>query len=242
MQSFSRLHLKGVNFDIKINEISSKAEWQSLVSICQDAQYDFIKSDFYGYKWIDNFVSGQLVDSEKITWNGKFGNATFKELAETLFKADYNNFKATTYNSQTSLSFEWTKVESKERFIAPHGFCKKFTQSQQSTYFGMVKNSIFLIVDPQTDNNIKITHLENGHGAFGPTTDPFFAYFSYEMEISLLDTSLFVGKTCVEYEVGGYQNCVANAMTAKVLDWYGCLPPWEGSGKEFSTSRSFFSK
>ena len=175
------------------------------------------------------------MDSEKITWNGKFGNATFKELTKILFKADYDKFIAETYNSRTSSSFEWTKVESEEAFIAPHGLCKKFVQSQQSTYFAMVQNSIFLIVDPQTDNNIKITHLENGHGAFGPTTESFFAYFSYEMEISLLDTTLLVGKNCVKYEDGGYQNCVSKAMTDKVLDWYGCLPPWEGSGNKNPT-------
>ncbi len=197
-----------------------------IIYVCEGAQFDYATSNFYGYEWIENFVSGQLSDSSKITWKGKYDNITFKDLSEKLFIYNHSSFIAETYNPEDSETYKWKRLNATKVRINPYGFCMKLNQSKGSTYFSTTQKSLFQIVDPQADNLVVISSMENGIGEFGPTENGFFDYYSYTMDISLLDKSLVVGKLCANYDDHGYTNCLIDAMIKQYLEWYGCLPPF----------------
>ena len=132
-----------------------------IIYVCEDAQFDYATSNFYGYEWIENLVSGQLSDSSKITWRGKYDNITYKDLFEKLFIHNYSSFNAETYNPEDSETYEWKKVNAAKVGINPYGFCMKLNQSKGSTYFSTTQKSLFQIIDPQADNMIVI-FLYNG--------------------------------------------------------------------------------
>ena len=196
-----------------------------IIYVCQDAQYKINMSHLYGYQYLSDFISGTIKKSDKITWKGKYNNATYEELKALLFDVNYEDFSVYTYNSKLSEGYHWQLSTAEKVFIAPHGLCMRLSQSQGSTYFGMKSKFFFLIVDPERDNRIKILHMENGNGELGPSVDKFYDYYSYEMEIRLHDNSLEAGKTCADYPTS-YGECLEYAMMDKLMDWYGCLPPW----------------
>ena len=197
-----------------------------IIYVCQNDQYDYTVSNFYGYEWMSHFFGGQLSGTTKISWRGKHNNMTFRKIFSKIFPFDNESFNAKTYNYEESENYEWKKFIAEMVGKNPYGLCMKLEQSKGSTYFSMKKRSIFQIVDPQADNFVVISHMENGYGEFGPTANGSYDYYSYMMDISLHDSSLLVGQSCANYVDSGYRDCTYGIVEEKFLKWYGCLPPW----------------
>ena len=196
-----------------------------IIYVCQDSQFDYEMSKSYGYEWIENYFSGILSGSSKISFSGKHDNVTFWDLFHKLYIHDTSSFNAENYNPEDSDLYEWKKLSAVKVAINPYGYCMKLNQSRGSTYFSSTQKSIFLIVDPQADNLMQISHLENGYGELGPTANGKYDYFSYDMDISLYDSSILVDQACTDYDATGYTDCLFKVMEERLLKWYGCLIP-----------------
>ena len=51
-----------------------------IIYVCQNDQYYYTVSNFYGYEYMSHFFSGQLSGTTKISWRGKHDNMTFKDI------------------------------------------------------------------------------------------------------------------------------------------------------------------
>ena len=80
------------------------------------------KSSDNGYYYLTDFVAGNLMEGNTITWNGKDGNLTYKYLENLLFEPNYTtlDIKSTTptTNERTDFSLERT-------FLFSYGVCFK---------------------------------------------------------------------------------------------------------------------
>ena len=197
-----------------------------VIYVCQDAQFDYALSNFYGYGYMNVFYSGWLSETSKISWRGKYNNMTFSDLFLKVFPHDSTSFNAGANNPEDSENYEWKKLMAVRESINPYGSCMKFTQSFGATYFSTLKKSIFRIVDPQADNPFVITSMQNGYGELGPTGNGSYDHYSYAMDITLHDSSLLVGQACANYGDSGYKACTLRTAEERFMKWLGCLPPW----------------
>ena len=154
---------------------------------------------------------------------------TISNLLHLLYKGNYSNLNVQTYDPEISTSYKWENAHSEEFLLASYGNCRRTNISKGSTYISIDRKSLFIIVDPKLKNKFRMDHMGNGYGEFGPTTEGNYDYFSYDMEISLHDSRIFAGKLCKDYDDYGnntLQMCAWNALEKKLLEWYGCIPPW----------------
>ena len=188
---------------------------QPSVYVCEDNQFNTTKSQAVGYDHIEDLKAGKLANSDKYTWKGANGNLTFEEIQAIAYDTDYSNFKAVT-------------SETKELFIAPHGFCMKLVDTVSEQFIKTVRKSMLLLVDPRIDNDIRIVEMNHGRLYCGPTTPNLYDAASYEMEYSLKDSKIYDGVSCTDYEKinSSYGQCIKELMKEELLKCYGCLPSW----------------
>ena len=63
------------------------------VYICQDSQFNWLKSSSVGYESFARFTIGQVGYSDNLTWTGKYRNTSFKSLQQEIFDVNYTDFK-----------------------------------------------------------------------------------------------------------------------------------------------------
>ena len=195
-----------------------------LLYVCQDGQFNYTESKQNGYQDLNFFTSGYNDKLKTYTWKGKHGNRTFKDLQELLFNSDYSDFVAATGNEDVP----WEHADKEKVYLAAFGYCMKVQLQGNYMYLQATQKSSFFMVDPYTQNKMIIYKLDNGKGSFGPSSSNLFEYYFYTLEISLYDTYLYEGTGCTDYEKlnKSYGDCIEEALENKLLDWYGCLPPW----------------
>ena len=198
-----------------------------IIYVCQENQFNYAKALENGYKTVTAFTLGRLDKSDKVSWKGIYDNKTFQELLSTIFETDYSGFNAQSYDVVGNRESRNT-IDTDEIYMVPYGFCKKLKQSRQRINIAAEKSCIMLAVDPAKENAIRITNMENGKGEFGPINDEFFVGYNYEIEISIHDSNLYNGITCVDYGKLGtsYGECIENVMRSRLNKLYGCTPPW----------------
>ena len=123
-----------------------------LIYVCEDGQFDYHKSAFYGYRTYKKFFNGNLKDYDYISWKGKDGNKSYKVLQTELYNADYENFSFKSGETVEKLE----KTETEMMFFAPHGFCKKLKKTEKFTSILSTTRSTVYLVDPSYKSNLKI--------------------------------------------------------------------------------------
>ena len=198
-----------------------------IIYACQDSQFNFKKARNYGYSYIVSFLTGVLDGSDTISWNGKYGNRTFKELQNELFESDYSNASAVTIQwnggHSTKVAQEYEMI-----FVPPYGYCMELKQPKDGIIVKSTKQTIVLLVDPSKINDIRIIEMDKqefGPSGFGQDA---FSSSAYLMKVSQQDKSLNDGVTCTDYKQrgGSYGQCIEQALKNNFAEIYGCLPPW----------------
>jgi hypothetical protein len=184
---------------------------QPVFFVCQVDQFDYTAALANGYGGHIDWAKGKLMDSKKITWKGKDGNISFDQL----FDSDYRSFKS-------------VFSETEDVFYPRYGVCKKVTDNNSEVYVKTQKRSIFLIVDPNLESNLRVIEMENGRLYCGPTHDDRFDKIAYNLEYRFHDSKINDGQSCTDYERSNssYGDCIEGIMERMFLDSYGCLPPW----------------
>ena len=101
------------------------------------------------------------------------------------------------------------------------------------------KNEVnVLMSDPYKANNLKIEETSEAHADIGPSWEASCFRWSYiEIYYSLVDDRINEGLLCTDYESQEitYGKCLEDGMQARLLKWYGCLPPWFPSATKENT-------
>ena len=152
----------------------------------------------------------------QITWKGLHKNITFKKLQTELFIYNYTDLTSTD-----------SKFESV--FLTPHGFCMKMDKTITKKFsISDTKKSLFLMTDPARVSELRTDEVHETRVSFGPTFEDYFDSASYIIEYTLYDETINDGINCVDYSRlnSSYGDCIWENMKSKLLEFYGCLPPW----------------
>ena len=197
-----------------------------VIFVCEDGQFNYEKARQNGYKSFSRFNLGILSDTTTISWRGKNGNLSFKELQEDIFDYDYSTFVHQT--SLTGDDYKWTDAPADLVYFIPQKFCMKPKQTLKGMNFRSTKKSFLYLDDPEKTNGLRITRIDSWKGELGPTGNLTFNGKLYEVQISIHDSKVHDGLTCTDYKKIGtsYGECVENEFKRELLGWFGCLPPW----------------
>ena len=196
------------------------------VYICQDSQFNWLKSSPVGYESFARFTMGQVGYSDNLTWTGKYRNTSFKSLQQEIFDVNYTDFKMEVSDSG---NFDDMRiVETEMIYIAPHGFCRMLKNTHKRFYVQATKKSFLILVDPAKKNNIRILKMENGIFELGTIEHGFYESYFYEVHLHIHDKRIHNGISCTDYDRihSSYGDCIETAMKQNFLNWYNCLPPW----------------
>ena len=203
-----------------VQEISTKKVkdlQEPAVYICQVDYYNYEAATEYGYT--TGHQTGFALGHNRAgtTWKGSFGNQSYRELQNKLF-----------INILTS-SLE-SGCPAIPVFTEPFGNCMKLEKTLSYAEVNTTIKSIFMMVDPYMANRIRITEIENTRIEFGPVNEEktLFDSSHFEIRYKLYDRTIDDGETCTHYEKIGssYGECIEEAMKAKLIEVYQCLPPW----------------
>ena len=173
------------------------------------------------------FLLGIMKNSTNISWRGKWGNSTFKNLEYTLLDSDYSSLESRSLLRSTGL---WHINERKRKFLFPHGVCLELDNLQQFTDLQIYSREEINIyfVDPARANDKRTEETLDAKATFGPTSTIFFSFRIYEVEYFLYDDSIHDGTSCTDYTKSdmSYGECLKNILMHEFLASYGCLPLW----------------
>ena len=198
-----------------------------IIYVCQDNQFQYSKSIEYGYKYLEDIIRGDIGNG-KISWKGKHGNLTYRELQKCLYQYNYTNpnLAAWEYVNKT-----WIEESSELElgYIPAYGFCMNLKNDYLSHIAITGKKDLtFFIADPSTASRLKISHVGNGIGSLRQNHDSGYRYSTYHMDITLNDAHIYEGSECRDYSKIGtsYGECIYNTLEQKLIEWYGCIAPW----------------
>ena len=197
-----------------------------VVYVCQANQFNYTKAMEYGYLKFTRFLAGILTNSTNISWQGKDGNQTFKDLESLLLDSDYSSL---TSQSGSRSENRWVAIKRKRIFLFPHGVCIKLENLQHADIKISSKKDITIyFVDPARANDIRTEGTLDASAKIGPTLETFFSFGNYELEYSLYDNRIHDGTTCTDYARldMSYGECLNNNLKQESLATYGCLLPW----------------
>ena len=170
---------------------------------------------------------GILMKSTNISWLGKEGNQTFKDLENLLFDSDYSSLISESISRSKNFRIA---NETKRTFLFPHGVCIKLENLLLHTGIKIrSKEDIDIyFVDPAKANDIRTEGTLDAKANIGPTSDTFFSFGNYELEYFLHDHSIHDGTTCTDYSrlKMSYGECLNDILKQESLATYGCLLPW----------------
>ncbi len=188
-----------------IVQISSTAKLEEIknpeIYICQLNQFNYSLASEFGYDYDIALLTGDLKDSDYISWVGKNGDMTFDELKKKLFTYDDSYYKAHYKNMKKDIN----KPEEYDIvYIAPHGFCMKLRTVESGTIvtFTSRVSSLFL-VDPFWSDNLKLMGRGNEIIDLGEQINGQYESFAYDVKVTLHDSSINDGQTCIDYENNG---------------------------------------
>ena len=190
---------------------------QPAIFVCSDENFDFHKAKAYGYQSYSDFVVGKLADSS-ISWKGINRDQQFKDLMQDILKNNFSDFKS-------------ERSEAANIFLLNQGYCMEVGLTNLSHIEEMFYNkrsSVAFLVDPSFLNSLLIFKMSKEKMKFGPTKDEMFSLSFYELSFKLYDASIHDGVFCTDYDKihSSYGKCVVDVLKAKLLDHFGCLPPW----------------
>ena len=97
-----------------------------IIYVCQDNQFQYSESPKYGYHYLTQFISGNI-ENGKLSWKGKHGNLTYRELHKRLFQYNYTNPNLTLWEY---VNKTWIVSSSEPELInfPAYGLCMKLKQ------------------------------------------------------------------------------------------------------------------
>ena len=198
-----------------------------VVYVCHSSQYNYTKALDNGYKFFTDFMLGIRMNSTNVSWKGKWGKATYKDLENILFDSDYSSIESKSLLRSTN---HWNFNERKRSFLFPHGVCLEIENLLQHTAiaFESTDNNNIYFVDPARANDIRTEETFDAKASIGPISDTFYSYRITELEYFVDDNSIHDGTSCTDYTKSdmSYRECLNNVLTNEFLATYGCLPPW----------------
>ena len=106
-----------------------------VVYVCHEGQFNQASARNNGYIFSPRFLSGIREKSNTISWSGKWGNSTFKDLEHILLDFNYSSVESKTLLRSTDL---WNINGRKRTFLFPHGVCEEVENLQQFTEIQIV--------------------------------------------------------------------------------------------------------
>jgi hypothetical protein len=198
-----------------------------VVYACQANQFNYRKAQDNGYLSFTHFMAGILMNSSKISWQGKEGNQTYKDLEYLLLDSNYSLIQSESLLRSTNL---WNVNEKKRSFLFPHGVCMKLGNLQQHSTIKISSREYISIyfVDPAKANDIRTEGTLEAKVSIGPFFDGYYIFGRYELEYMLYDHRIHDGITCTHYPKSdiSYGKCLIDILVQEFLGAYGCLPPW----------------
>ena len=190
---------------------------QPLMAVCSDEKYDFHKAKSYGYLSYSDFVVGKMADSN-ISWKGINRDQKYKDIKQDILKNNFSDFHS-------------RNGEAKNIFFLNQGYCMEVNLSNMSYFKEELLNkerSVAYFVDPSFLSRLLIFKISKEKIKFGPTNEGLYSLSFYELSFKLYDASIHDGVFCTDYDKihSSYGKCVEDVLRAKLLDHYGCLPPW----------------
>ena len=186
------------------------------IYVCELNQFNYTIANSFGYKYNTDYVIGEMMDSDSISWNG---NSSLKptKLMEKLYQLDQENLPSV--NTETELIF-----------IQPSGYCQEVTKLESTIKVLSTVETKVYIVDPQTDNDIRI-ELIDPEADFMEITPTFFGTFEdlkLFLTLEIYDDSIQDGETCTNYQKisSSYGDCMYLKTKYIFSSILGCLPPW----------------
>ena len=194
-----------------------------ILYVCQSSQYDYTQSRQYGYLTYTDFIMGQL-DNNNLTWTGKHGNSSYEMLENILLKVNFTSYDFRTENNVGV----WKQAAHESVYTVPLGHCKKLNMTTDIMLVTTELPTNFILVDPRKDNKLRVPKMDSGSGNFGPISNNTFDGCSFELEISLHDSRIHDGITCIDYKKKGnsYGECIETKFYNYLVNAYSCLPPW----------------
>ena len=196
------------------------------VYICQTEQFNFTEARTLGYDTLQRFVGGVLKRDNStylFSWKGKEGNLTYEELENMLFVNDYTNMKVFPENGiGNPFSLE-------RSLMFPHGICMRVLYNKSKSLFVHAKHRVqILVVDPSQANDVWTEEDPDAKTIIGPSSENQYEKGIYEIDYTVYDATIHDGTTCTDYTKSEitYGKCVSNLMKEKLMNIYGCLPPW----------------
>ena len=195
-----------------------------VIFICQDGQFNYTEASSYGYDKLTYYSFG-VAGYPIISWKGKYGNRTFKDLQQSIYPTDYSNTKTT----QGIIGTDYKVVSAEDMiFLTPIGFCAHVNVTERGVRFQVTEKSTVYVADPRKVNKIKMSKMEKGMLKLGPKGDGSYDNNNYKVKLSVYNSALNEGQTCKDYEKEGtsFGQCVEESIGDMFLDLYACLPPW----------------
>ena len=217
-------------FEYPIVELTSETPVENLtppvIYICQDNLFNYKKARSFGYFISTNFMAGILMNSSKVSWNTKYGNMTYTDLESSLFEYDYSTLNVSlVLNKFTQINLPVQKT-----FLFPHGYCLKVLNVKPTPRLTITseKKILLMLVDPATENSIRIDKTKDAETEVGPHSKPFYEMGLYDIHYTLHDSTIKDGITCTDYtkSENSYALCLSSVLKEELLQVYGCLPPW----------------
>lgn len=192
--------------------------------VCQPDQVNYVTSKAYGYPGLgDGLFLGVLGTTSNPSWKGANGNLAFQDILEDIFEYNYTTLAVVNGNSKP-----------KEVFLFPSGFCKKLLFNISDYGKVVTANSLkFHAVDPKKKNNLRTEERYDATYIIGPQGKPtsnetLYNWARIQISCEVHDASILDGQVCLNYENknSSYGECIQDALEAKMIEMYGCLPPW----------------
>ena len=206
---------------IQTSQVPKESLLAPVIYICQADQFNQAKSESLGYKNVVSFLSGTLHGTKKISWHGKDGNLTYKELEGIVFEYDYTKLQ---------LIGDYGTFEENIIMLPAYGICLKFrgSKSNPTIFLGTEHKLQIIFVDPSRANDIWTKEFSYAKATVGPSFENYYERAVYEIDNIVNDASIHDGNICTDYTKikSSYQQCINTIANNEFESLYGCLPPW----------------
>ena len=166
-------------------------------------------------------MAGKINNDSILSWTGQYGNMTFADTLDYLFKSDVDNIILPTGRVT-------------KQFLIPYGFCKVYRGKLERFLSIIIQPSVdtmehlVFISDPDVTNHFQAFDFTNGDKIMLTTPTVGGKYIEYRIKLKETEKMTNDG-TCLHYPYHGYANygdCVDAEMRSKILPARGCMVPW----------------
>ena len=183
------------------------------VYICQVNQFNYTIANSLGYAYNTEYVIGQVMNSNKISWNGN--KSTVKDLNDQIYQLDKQILPEV--NHETRLIF-----------IQPVGYCLEVIDLKATISIFSTSDTKVTVINPYIANDIRIEigDPEADMIEIAPTYYGTYEGLKILLNLEIYDDSIHNGKACTDYKdmESTYGSCLHSEITKSFMDTLGCLP------------------